>query len=562
MERNALGAAVTVSGVILLAAAMAETVPQDSPEKYYFTTPLHPGGIKGIVMGDPPAYRVMRSEDIDWLREAAAERAALLNGAGPEKIRRYLVPEFGKWPITAKNGWEKWTTAVFMENESIVTNIIARYAYRTNDLSGSLRMIKRESVMRTGRDEAIESETRKYGDVRKTVLTGLGIEDPEGKTIGDGFVARGEEAWESVTNVTEIAVTNWNGKASRTNETYITMPMTNGTVSVHTNRWVEILPAVESVTVTNIAEKTLEGMIFTSGTVAMYEPESPGLLEGLFRTKGIRDWYEVLKKAKYGCYDGNGKPGAEDVEWYGRFWPKDEYTSENTTTNTMKKGAWGQKSLTAWRAVYKGVEEKYEDYELKDLVPKEPEVSISGSMDEMYGQGPYVIYTDLPYEIAHTGGVGRIDTATLFAYVYVWFGRNWRIKGGNASSPYAYDEEGYTNKYYTVAKKIGEVTEIPEGVEVVAFGATNRYVGFSCSISMRELLEGAARAAGHAFPSYGYGPPLEKECPEAYIDTSPADPYYWNAVNGSSQVNETYSASMDSALLLIEFKPWTSLEGW
>jgi len=64
----------------LTAAAGAENVTPATAEDYIFTVPVHTNHIRGIVMGWPPAYRAIRSEDIDWLREAWAERYSLYAG--------------------------------------------------------------------------------------------------------------------------------------------------------------------------------------------------------------------------------------------------------------------------------------------------------------------------------------------------------------------------------------------------------------------------------------------------------------------------------------------------
>ena len=134
-ENKAKRSARAIAYAIAVLALAGATVPQDSPDKYYFSVPKSPGRIKGVVIGDPPAYHAMRSEDLDWLNEAACERMALMTGAadGPKYV---LVPEFGKWPLSETNGYEKWTTAVYVDendNALLVTNIIVRYSYKETE---------------------------------------------------------------------------------------------------------------------------------------------------------------------------------------------------------------------------------------------------------------------------------------------------------------------------------------------------------------------------------------------------------------------------------------------
>lgn len=47
----------------------------------------------------------------------------------------------------------------------------------------------------------------------------------------------------------------------------IAMPLTNGTVSVHTNQWQESLPWEESTTTTNITPGTFMDLMFSSREV-------------------------------------------------------------------------------------------------------------------------------------------------------------------------------------------------------------------------------------------------------------------------------------------------------
>lgn len=65
----------------LVATASAVSVPQTSASDYIFSRPLHTNHIRGVLVGTTNAYRVIRSEDVDWLIEAFSERAAISGGS-------------------------------------------------------------------------------------------------------------------------------------------------------------------------------------------------------------------------------------------------------------------------------------------------------------------------------------------------------------------------------------------------------------------------------------------------------------------------------------------------
>lgn len=64
----------------LVAPASAVSVPQTSVSDYIFSRPVLTNHIRGVVVDTANPYRVIRSEDVDWLREAFAERIAISTG--------------------------------------------------------------------------------------------------------------------------------------------------------------------------------------------------------------------------------------------------------------------------------------------------------------------------------------------------------------------------------------------------------------------------------------------------------------------------------------------------
>jgi len=333
--------------------------------------------------------------------------------------------------------------------------------------------------------------------------------------------------------------------------------------------WVEILPHVETVHLTNIVEHSKVGMIFESGVVEGYEPDVPRDLEGPFGTDGIKAWYEVLRKAKFDYYSGSQVVNTNETDqWYSKGWS--EEGDEGTVTNSIYHGTWGGKTVTGSRSLYNGVNFVYEDGDLVDITPKQTEVELGGNIEDRFcSTETYDISIPLHYDLVHTGGVSRVSQATLFAFVGVSWDQNWRVMGADYNG-YDISENGWSNRTYVVAvRQQGNVQELPGGVDVVKVTTsptiqvtTNRFVAFRCTINMENLLEQAASLCGHPFPSYGFSPSPKFPCPPVYIDKWNPYPVDWSWSDGHSDTTETFGAFMESAILVIEFKPWTSLSGW
>lgn len=108
-------------------------VPQDSLADYYFSRPLSTN-FAGVVIGDPPAYRSLRREDIAWIREAACERSALALGYwwSHSNPGRMLYPEFGHFPLSDTNRFSRYTIAREWIGDSLQTNIVVGWSWVTN----------------------------------------------------------------------------------------------------------------------------------------------------------------------------------------------------------------------------------------------------------------------------------------------------------------------------------------------------------------------------------------------------------------------------------------------
>ena len=546
-------------------AAFAESVPQTSADKYYFTVPKHPGGIKGVVMGDPPAYRVMRSEDIDWINEAYAERNALRSGT-ILSFPSNTVAEFGKWPLYSTNGLIGWTTSISRENadEPVITNIVAKYTL-SDDIPNTLLLIgnpPRGSLVPWTSD----SEKNSYRSVEENVLLDEGLPavylDPD------------QSKWSSVSSystnyydidfpqVTEFATTtttNWTGRylehgewrdSVRTNISYITMTMTNGTASVHTNMWIEILPHVETTLKTNIIHKSKLGMMFKSGLIELYDPQNPESDGGPFRTSAVTANYGPLRGAiviAATCRNLTTNELTQTIrDWYEHI-PSNPNDYDNTTNDIHKTMGWPTKEVTAKSTTTKSffVDMEYDPetdewYEVGTHIETES-LNEGSIIDEAHGGVTCRLMTWLPTDTVHAGGVdSRIDSVDVYVWADANWSRTWEVE----------DETGGEYKSSILCKNVGAASE-DGSVESVADGVTNKYECFSATIPA-SILDDAMAATGNSFPQVRPSVQLEKVCPEPDRD---------NYVT-RSEAEESWFAHITMIILVVHFSPWTSLSGW
>lgn len=146
------------------AASSGVNVPQTSAADYIFSRPVLTNHIKGVLVDTTDAYRVIRSEDVDWIKEAWAEREAIRSG----KLRGSRL--FGAGAVVSRDD-VLW------------------------DINGT-----------------------DWLDADAPLLAGCRL-IPGSRT--------------TTNTVVQVSYTNgWTNAVS-----VITMPMTNGTSSVHTNSW-------------------------------------------------------------------------------------------------------------------------------------------------------------------------------------------------------------------------------------------------------------------------------------------------------------------------------------
>lgn len=129
-------------------------VPQRSVSDYIFTAPILTNNIQGKVLDPAEPYGAIRSEDVDWIHEALAERQSLQAG---NFVRR--APGTGS-RVTEENSWISpigWvdSTDAWLDPDApildgcrlapyavrpAVTNVVVRMAY-TNAVSNSISVV-------------------------------------------------------------------------------------------------------------------------------------------------------------------------------------------------------------------------------------------------------------------------------------------------------------------------------------------------------------------------------------------------------------------------------------
>ena len=184
MTRKAIQIALlALCGTAVPASAWGANVAPSSAAGYLFHKPSLTNNIRGVVMGWPPTYRVIRSEDLDWIREAWNERACIMGGTTniPSRNLNYC------------------STNILFNSPAIV--------HRDDAWFGTFR-----------NDRSTQGSDVGWLDGNATLLEGARQIEPDKVTTN---------------YVTETVYTNAVTNALST----ITMPMTNGVLSVYTNEW-------------------------------------------------------------------------------------------------------------------------------------------------------------------------------------------------------------------------------------------------------------------------------------------------------------------------------------
>lgn len=286
-----------IKKVLILAVAsllFATTLPVGAADvtpaaatNYYFSAPLYPSHIRGEVMGDPPAYRTVRSEDADWLFEAFQERFALRTGSLLSAL-----------PVLSSSARDQEVYQAF--STVFIANVLDNSA----------------------------CAPRYYLDATAP-------------TTGTARVAFDWNSPPALTNIyTATSYTN----AITNAFSVISMPMTNGTVNVYTNQWQFTYPDLSSQTVTNVRSAACldychagDGM-FPGYTNYIDNAVTPQIA---FRPGSFARTYAALRGAVRLAEQAATTNLAPPVVTYSHvIYPGSQYESEYYTTNaTARVGA-------------------------------------------------------------------------------------------------------------------------------------------------------------------------------------------------------------------------------
>lgn len=435
--------AFAVCGVVVVAA----TVPQKTVGDYYFSRPIHTN-LTGTVMGKPPAYTVLRYEDIAWLREAACERAALLSRSWRGlSTSRVLMPQYGPFPLSQTNRFYRYSTAKEWQDGHMVTNITVGWNYVTNWGAG----VDTKTGYASGKDIA---QGLSFGSGFGGYLSTNDADWVQGsKTIsGKGF------DWHPphITNVTTTVATNypssyWGDHGLTINRTtvveVVTMRMTNGTVSVYSNVWQVTKPRVETTTTTNVEYWQSYNLLFSSGRVMPYTTPKPASLSFFPRYSQVEKYYDWLGGMRRVALEVNYTNSVKGTGYSWDTWDGEpEVDSWQTSTSLIYAEGYGESGY---------------GYTVNP-----------GSFSLSFNSG-------FSWNVLHTGNVYRVSKAVLYAVVNVYL----EDKAKNPTE--------YRGGYY--AKRIGEMSKE---------GSPSSGVYFTISVSIKGLIEEAAVAIGITPPVF------------------------------------------------------------
>lgn len=487
--------------------ACAASVTPSTAAGYIFSQPLYPWTIRGEVMGTPPAYLVIRSEDIDWIEEAIAERTALTSGSMPTPGTS-LIPIFGTWPLSESNRFVKCSTAVDAEG---VTNIVVGYNFVTNNSS--------PWHIDTAR---IKNAYQKLNNYVYNTLAIWNIDNgPSGPL--DGSVALQDSARvaypvsahaPAITNVCLIP----NVESVPTNEfSVITLPTTNGVSGVFTNSWsTTIYRLGEEIVVTNV------GQAYPTDYCHEGDGRFPGYVVGYDRMRteyvgfepGAFEWlYEALR-GDVRLADSRSHTNSLEYVSYSRIKSADKYgatISTQTTTNssyTFQYAIGGSSGYSYEWNQDKGTYDLYYGFS----------VSMSQTLP-----GNAIVITRFKSDVVTTGGFHRVAIEAAFAWVSFMYSKDV----DHAPPPHP----DFTNEVYianmVVVPLVGGATLDLDGPDALA----------SVYLDMQGVANLAAAASGAPQPpGSNYEPPMNED-------------HYWEA-------------ELKGIVLIYKITPSTKFNGW
>ena len=487
--------------------AGAASVTPSTAAGYIFSQPLYPWTIRGEVMGTPPAYLVIRSEDIDWIEEAVSERQSLISGSMPTPGTS-LSPVFGTWPLSESNRFVKCSTAVDAEG---VTNIVVGYTIVTNN-----------ALTREINTSNIRSDYQKLNTWLWDTYAIWNIDNSPSGPL-DGSVALQESARVAYpVSAHDPAITNVylipNVESVPTNEfSVITLPTTNGVSGVFTNSWsTTIYRRGEGTVVTNVnqaypTDYCHEGDGRFPGYVVGYDrmhTEEVGFDPGAFDCL-----YEALR-GDVRLADSRSQTNILEYVYYSRIKTADKYgatISTHTTTNTSSTLQYSIGGSSGYSYEWNQDEGTYDLY-----------YGYSVGMDKTL-PGNAIVITRFKSDVVTTGGFHRVAIEAAFAWVEFTY-MKWV---DHAPPPYP----DFTNEVnianMVVVPLVGGATLDLDGPDALA----------SVYLDMQGVANLAAAASGAPQPpGRNYEPPMNEE-------------HSWNT-------------ELKGIVLIYKITPSTKFNGW
>lgn len=482
----------------------AATVDQRSPADYFFSRPNLQSNIVGEIMGSPPSYHVMRSEDVAWLYEAARERAALkLGGWYGLASNATLRAEFGRWSLSDSNRFERWTSALVVSNGIPTTNIVVGYVAVTN--------------LGSGIDTA---------EIRDFQFPDLELSNPSGDP--GGYLAADDSLLISSPTVGDLngSVTSvWTTTAAATNTYWtnaisvIEMPMTNGSVSVYTNTYNAMVSGVAQVTNVSVRYRNNIDLLFAGGVAAGYTNRIPdsGWWRGTYRAGAVTNYYTWL----------SGMTRLAGYASYTNILRRDKYVFMADDSPYVVTNGGDRLSEFYYTSQTEVTKDIYQTHTFEygyEMYPEPGSVILS-------------FYSRWTTNCIFAGGHNRFLAAKLFASVGI----------SRFDDAYSLAGDGETAQSYTFSTNCTVV--VPVGtLSLNETGAYHRDALFERNVNLRSVYESALAAAGLSVPVRGQYPNLRFPVP---------DPGRY----GSSSSASTETECFMNFYIVVDFEPWTKMPG-
>ena len=537
--------------IISLAAAMAgldaATVPQRSADDYHFSRPNAPSNIVGVVMGDPPAYHLPRSEDVAWLREAWAERVALAGGSpfgnwwtGTLAQVVEEVPRFGRWPLAETNRFSAWVAASeTTAGGGVATNVVVGYNWATNSGAGVDGPTIRGVSPYAGLEARLVANTERLDN---------GYLSPTDAVYVAQATAWGADArMETNVAVRTVWLDAWTNATS-----YVVMQMTNGTVSVVTNSWRAYAPTSTVIVVTNIYRVgTPLGIpsIFTNGVTHGLERPLPPPMQGLLSAAAITNHYASLKAARrLAKYAATTNALCQEIEG--------AYDGGSVETYTNSPAYMPSAYRACVSTEYKTYIPVWDDEDVDQATTPPDDWKLDsgrgGSQNFVLALGATIGFRIVmsASAAAPTGGVLSIRAARAYANVRMSY-RETSMAATSLGGP------GYHDEYAT---NVSSYATVPLGDVVPVLDQDGGAITFEAKLD-ESVLRDAWSAAD--FPvqlpeTDTYVPRLRFTCPDGGHGEL-ADSV-WRGVSATRLVFE--AEIINNIIVLLDVKPSTSLEGW